>query len=483
MAQADIPDGDEYFARYGLTEPRLRLARPDAIVMHPQPMNRGVEIDSEVADGPQSVIRDQVRNGVAVRMAVLEAVLRPRPARRMSATASTLAARRAAGAPRHHRDRGRHDRAAQRVRSAPIRPAHPAPRSAQRATPGSFVHLRCDPRLPMRRPLSIMRAAPGGGVDRSAVQSHRRRHRSARRPGGRCDDQRARTDRQGLYAASATTTRTRHRWWRRHSADGVPRREPALRPRAHWKPLVLMGSEIPFPFRARPSRIMVPAAPAEAIACMPMLDEWGVPSRLASNAGYAGCYSGHVTELAARWLAALAPAELAEVAIYACGPTAMLAATARLARCLRAALPAIARGVHGLRGGRLRGLRGRDAHRPGTIDAARLRRRAGIRGPERLPRKSSRRAGARDSHGTPPPACCRPDHARRRHRSRRCTAGATPARLPSSRRGRARPHESAAPHPSSGRATPPSCRCPPWPRRRRRACRPTTPVHCAPPCS
>ena len=81
MAQADIPDGEEYFARYGLTVPRLRLAKPDAIVMHPQPMNRGVEIDSEVADGAQSVIRDQVRNGVAVRMAVLESLLRPHPGR------------------------------------------------------------------------------------------------------------------------------------------------------------------------------------------------------------------------------------------------------------------------------------------------------------------------------------------------------------------------------------------------------------------
>lgn len=79
MAEAEIPDGNEYFARFGLTAPRLRLARPDAIVMHPQPMNRGIEIDSEVADGPQSVIRDQVRNGVAVRMAVLEAVMRPGP--------------------------------------------------------------------------------------------------------------------------------------------------------------------------------------------------------------------------------------------------------------------------------------------------------------------------------------------------------------------------------------------------------------------
>jgi aspartate carbamoyltransferase catalytic subunit len=82
MAEAEIPDGNEYFARFGLTAPRLALARPDAIVMHPQPMNRGIEIDSEVADGPQSVIRDQVRNGVAVRMAVLESIMRPRPGRR-----------------------------------------------------------------------------------------------------------------------------------------------------------------------------------------------------------------------------------------------------------------------------------------------------------------------------------------------------------------------------------------------------------------
>jgi len=75
MVQVDLPDADRYFAKYGLTPERLAGAKPDAIVMHPQPMNRGVEISSDVADGPQSVIRDQVRNGVAVRMAVLEAVL------------------------------------------------------------------------------------------------------------------------------------------------------------------------------------------------------------------------------------------------------------------------------------------------------------------------------------------------------------------------------------------------------------------------
>jgi aspartate carbamoyltransferase catalytic subunit len=80
MGQADLPDAEQYFAAWGLTRARLRAARADAIVMHPQPMNRGIEIASDVADGPQSVIRDQVRNGVAVRMAVLAEVLSARGA-------------------------------------------------------------------------------------------------------------------------------------------------------------------------------------------------------------------------------------------------------------------------------------------------------------------------------------------------------------------------------------------------------------------
>jgi aspartate carbamoyltransferase catalytic subunit len=78
MATAQIPDADRYFAKFGLSSERLAKASRDAIVMHPQPMNRGIEIASDVADGPQSVIRDQVRNGVAVRMAVLEAVIEGR---------------------------------------------------------------------------------------------------------------------------------------------------------------------------------------------------------------------------------------------------------------------------------------------------------------------------------------------------------------------------------------------------------------------
>ena len=66
-----LPSLKEYFKLYGLTSERLKLAKKDAIVMHPGPMNRGVEIASDVADGPQSVILEQVTNGIAVRMAVL----------------------------------------------------------------------------------------------------------------------------------------------------------------------------------------------------------------------------------------------------------------------------------------------------------------------------------------------------------------------------------------------------------------------------
>ncbi len=71
MAGAMLPSAQEYFKTYGLTPEKLALARPDAIVMHPGPMNRGVEIDSAVADGTQSVILPQVTYGIAVRMAVM----------------------------------------------------------------------------------------------------------------------------------------------------------------------------------------------------------------------------------------------------------------------------------------------------------------------------------------------------------------------------------------------------------------------------
>jgi aspartate carbamoyltransferase catalytic subunit len=71
MQGAFFPSLREYFNTFGMTAARVARAKPDVIIMHPGPMNRGVEIASDVADGPDSVILEQVANGVAVRMAVL----------------------------------------------------------------------------------------------------------------------------------------------------------------------------------------------------------------------------------------------------------------------------------------------------------------------------------------------------------------------------------------------------------------------------
>ena len=79
MQGALLPSEQEYFQLYGLTEERLRAAKSDAIVMHPGPINRGVEIDSSVADGPRSVILDQVSYGISVRMAVMTMTLGREP--------------------------------------------------------------------------------------------------------------------------------------------------------------------------------------------------------------------------------------------------------------------------------------------------------------------------------------------------------------------------------------------------------------------
>ena len=82
FTSARIPDESSYHRTFGITAARLKKAKPDAIVMHPGPMNRDVEISSAVADGPQSVIQRQVTNGVAVRMAVLATIVRNVQARR-----------------------------------------------------------------------------------------------------------------------------------------------------------------------------------------------------------------------------------------------------------------------------------------------------------------------------------------------------------------------------------------------------------------
>jgi dihydroorotate dehydrogenase electron transfer subunit len=207
-----------------------------------------------------------------------------------------------------------------------------APRCAATATPGSFVHLSCDPQLPMRRPLSIMRADPRAGwIDVLYKIVGPGLAALSAQPTG------ARLSVMGPIGRGFITDPARPRTLLIGGGVGIPPMiflAESLKTRrdAAWTSLVLMGSEIPFPFHSRPSTLIVPGMPPEAIACMPLLEDWGLPSRLASLAGYPGCFAGYVTELAAQWLASLARGALDEVSIYACGPTPMLQAAAQVAR-------------------------------------------------------------------------------------------------------------------------------------------------------
>jgi len=207
-----------------------------------------------------------------------------------------------------------------------------APKCAAAATPGSFAHLTCDPLLPMRRPLSIMRAdAKAGWIDILYKIVGPGLEALSKQPQG------ATISVMGPIGKGFVPSAARPRTLLIGGGVGIPPMvflAESLKARrdARWSPLVLMGSEIPFPFQARPSTIIVPGLPADVIGCMPLLEDWGVPSRLATLAGFPGCYDGYVTDLAAEWLGSLDVAALAEVEMFACGPTPMLQAAAKVAR-------------------------------------------------------------------------------------------------------------------------------------------------------
>ena len=207
-----------------------------------------------------------------------------------------------------------------------------APKCAAAAQPGSFAHVTVDSAIAMRRPLSIMRAdAHAGWIEMLYKVVGPGLHALAARKAGDT------LSVLGPIGKGFTLHPEKPRLLLIGGGVGIPPMaflSDRLREdkRAVWKPLVLMGSEIPFPFRTRPSQILVPGIPAGAIACMPMLEEWGIPSRLASKSDFPGCFDGFVTQLGDAWLASLGPAELAEVEIFSCGPTPMLKAAAALAR-------------------------------------------------------------------------------------------------------------------------------------------------------
>ena len=202
-----------------------------------------------------------------------------------------------------------------------------APECAARALPGQFAHLSVDPQRPMRRPISIMRVSRDGGwVDflYKAVGE-----------GTRLLAQRKAGETISLLGPIGVPFKVETR--RPLLIGGGVGMPPmifvadALRG-TDVKPFVILGSEVPFPFDPRPSQFVVPGLPDGVIAAMPLLEDWGVPSRLASLQGFAGCHQGYVTDLARNWLDGLDDGERAEVTLYACGPHPMLEAVVRLAR-------------------------------------------------------------------------------------------------------------------------------------------------------
>jgi dihydroorotate dehydrogenase electron transfer subunit len=206
-----------------------------------------------------------------------------------------------------------------------------APATAGEALPGSFVHLRCAAELPMRRPMSIMRADRTAGHIDLLYKIHGTGTRllAERRPG----------DELSLLGPIGVPFRLagyRRRPLLIGGGVGIPPMvflaEYMHKVQPRPAPLLLMGSEVPFPFQPRPSQLLIEGLPSGVIAAMPLMEDRGIASRLASGLDLPGCYQGFVTELARHWLDALSDTERGEVEIFSCGPMPMLEAVAALAR-------------------------------------------------------------------------------------------------------------------------------------------------------
>jgi len=203
-----------------------------------------------------------------------------------------------------------------------------APKCAAAARPGSFIHISCDEELPMRRPLSIMRAADdwievlykivGEGL-----------HLLARKRRG--DP----VSLLGPIGQPFVLHEKRPRPLLIGGGVGIPPMvclaDAIRRDTDKWQPFAILGSEIPFPFDLERSSLAVDGIDATVQSTMPLLENWGIAARLTSLQGYEGCHRGYVTDLADRWLQYLGADSLGQVEIFACGPTPMLKAVAVLA--------------------------------------------------------------------------------------------------------------------------------------------------------
>jgi len=205
-----------------------------------------------------------------------------------------------------------------------------APLTASRAQPGSFIHMQCDTELPMRRPMSIMRVDKKAGWIDLLYKAHGigTTLLSTRKVGERIDL-------IGPIGVPFKLDQYKKYPLLIGGGVGIPPMvflaEHIKNTTKDIKPFVIMGSEVPFPFNAKPSHIMLDGLPEGVIASMPLLEDWGIPSRLSSLQGYSGCHDGFVTDLASHWLDSLDKKTLNEVEILSCGPTPMLKAVSQMA--------------------------------------------------------------------------------------------------------------------------------------------------------
>jgi len=203
-----------------------------------------------------------------------------------------------------------------------------SPQCADKAQPGSFVHLTCDESLPMRRPLSIMRAEDDWVEVLFKIVGQGLRLLSRKKPGDTISV-------LGPIGRGFAPSPTRPNALLIGGGVGIPPMvfiaDRLRKDGSPWRPMACLGSELPFPFELRRSNFETPWLDASIDSAMPLLEGWGIPSRLATLAGFEGCFDGYVTELAERWLASLPAAEIARTEVFACGPTLMLKAVAALA--------------------------------------------------------------------------------------------------------------------------------------------------------
>jgi len=206
-----------------------------------------------------------------------------------------------------------------------------SPETARRAVPGSFVHILCDDAIPMRRPLSIMRAhAADGWIEiLFKIVGNGLRSLGHKEPGDRMSL-------VGPIGRGFEPSRSRPRALLVGGGVGIPPMiflaESMQADDFDWQALVLMGSEIPFPFEPGESIMETEWLGKEFVAAMPLMEDWRIPSRLASLAHFNGVFRGYVSDLARKWLEAQTPEDLTRTEIFTCGPGAMLEAVAALAR-------------------------------------------------------------------------------------------------------------------------------------------------------